>query len=61
VEYDALVIADGTGELKDVKLTVLLQEMFRHCKIIGAWGERAEQRPRNRGRKRPARPGRLPR
>jgi catalase len=42
VEYDALVIADGTGGLKDIKLTVLLQEMFRHCKAIGAWGNGAQ-------------------
>jgi catalase len=42
VEYDALVIADGTGGLKDIKLTVLLQEMFRHCKAIGAWGDGAQ-------------------
>jgi catalase len=39
VEYDAVVIAGGTGDFKDIKLTVLLQEMFRHCKVIGAWGD----------------------
>lgn len=42
IEYDALVIADGTGGLTDVKLTVLLQEAFRHCKVIGAWGDGAQ-------------------
>jgi len=42
VEYDALLIAGGAGELKDIKLTVLLQEMFRHCKVIGAWGDGAQ-------------------
>jgi catalase len=34
-----VVIAGGTGDVKDIKLTVLLQEMFRHCKVIGAWGD----------------------
>ncbi|WP_086825074.1 catalase [Allokutzneria sp. NRRL B-24872] len=38
VEFDAVVIAGGTGDLHDIKLTVLLQEMFRHCKVISAWG-----------------------
>jgi catalase len=42
VEYDAVVIAGGTGDFKDIKLTVLLQEMFRHCKVIGAWGDGAQ-------------------
>jgi catalase len=39
IEYDAVVIAGGIADLKDIKLTVLLQEMFRHCKVIGAWGD----------------------
>jgi catalase len=39
VEYDALVVAGGTGGLTDIKLSVLLQEAFRHCKVIGAWGD----------------------
>ena len=42
VEYDGLVVADGTGGLRDVKLSVLLQEMFRHCKMLGAWGSGAQ-------------------
>jgi len=42
IEYDAVVIAGGVGDLKDIKLTVLLQEMFRHCKVIGAWGDGAD-------------------
>jgi catalase len=41
VEYDAVVVAGGIAELKDIKLTVLLQEVFRHCKVIGAWGDGA--------------------
>ena len=39
IEYDALVIAAGNPSLKDIKLTVLLGELFRHCKVIGAWGD----------------------
>jgi catalase len=39
IEYDAVLIAGGVGGLRDVKLTVLLQEAFRHCKILGAWGD----------------------
>ena len=38
VEFDAVVIADGTAPTGDVKLTVLLQEAYRHCKPVGAWG-----------------------
>ncbi|SDD09755.1 catalase [Actinokineospora iranica] len=39
IEYDAIVIADGTAGLTDMKLSVLLEEMFRHCKAIAAWGD----------------------
>jgi catalase len=39
VEYDAVLVAGGIGDLKGVKLTVLLQEVFRHCKVIGTWGD----------------------
>jgi catalase len=39
IEYDAILIAGGAGDLADVKLTVLLQEAFRHAKPIGAWGD----------------------
>ncbi|AGZ42354.1 catalase [Actinoplanes friuliensis] len=42
IEFDALLIAGGAGNLKDIKLTVLLQEAFRHAKAIGAWGDGAE-------------------
>jgi catalase len=41
VEYDAVLIADGLAGLHDVKLTVLLQEAFRHCKPLGGWGDAA--------------------
>ena len=39
IEYDAVVVAAGATDLQDVKLTVLLQEAFRHCKTLGAWGD----------------------
>ena len=39
VEFDAPVVAGGTAPAADVKLTVLLQEAFRHCKALGAWGD----------------------
>jgi catalase len=41
VEYDAIVIADGTSKLADQRLTLLIQEMYRHCKALGAWGDGA--------------------
>ncbi|MEV6286132.1 catalase [Kribbella sp. NPDC051770] len=39
IEYDALVVAGGIPDFTDVKLSVLLGELFRHCKVIGAWGD----------------------
>jgi catalase len=42
IEFDAVLIADGTAGLRDVKLSVLLQEAFRHCKALGAWGDGAQ-------------------
>jgi catalase len=39
VEFDALVVAGGTTPTGDIKLTILLQEAFRHCKALGAWGD----------------------
>jgi catalase len=38
IEFDALVVAGGTTAA-DIKLVVLLQEAFRHCKSIAAWGD----------------------
>jgi catalase len=38
IEFDAFVIADGAPPINDVRLTVLLQETFRHYKALGAWG-----------------------
>ena len=39
IEFDALVVAGGTTASADIKLVVLLQEAFRHCKILAAWGD----------------------
>jgi catalase len=38
IEFDALVVADGVIPTNDIKLVILLQEAFRHCKALGAWG-----------------------
>jgi catalase len=42
IEFDAVVAADGTGGIDDVKVVVLLQETYRHCKAIAAWGDGAD-------------------
>jgi catalase len=42
VEYDAVIVAGGTTGLPDIRLTGLLDEAFRHFKVIGAWGDGAE-------------------
>ena len=42
IEYDALVVADGTRPTGDIKLVLLLQEAFRHCKPVAAWGDGAD-------------------
>ncbi|HEY0933009.1 MAG TPA: catalase [Trebonia sp.] len=39
VEFDAVVVAGGTAPTGDIRLTLLLQEAFRHCKVLGAWGD----------------------
>jgi catalase len=39
IEYDAIVVAAGTKPTRDIKLVVLLQEAFRHCKPVAAWGD----------------------
>ncbi len=38
IEYDAVVVAAGTTPTHDIKLIVLLQEAFRHCKAVGGLG-----------------------
>jgi catalase len=39
IEYDAVVVAAGIPDFADIKLSILLAELFRHCKVIGAWGD----------------------
>jgi catalase len=41
IEYDALVVADGMAPADDIKLVILLQEAYRHCKPLAAWGSGA--------------------
>ena len=41
IEFDALVVAAGTTPTNDIKLVLLLQEAYRHCKAIAAWGDGA--------------------
>ena len=41
IEFDAIVVAGGTTPSTDIKLVVLLQEAFRHCKAFAAWGDGA--------------------
>jgi catalase len=38
IEFDAIVVAGDVEPTDDIKLVVLLQEAFRHCKTLGAWG-----------------------
>ena len=38
IEFDALIVADGTAPEADIKLVVMMQEAFRHLKTVGAWG-----------------------
>jgi catalase len=39
IEFDAVIVAAGTTPTPNIKLVVLLQEAFRHCKPLGAWGD----------------------
>jgi catalase len=39
IEFDAIVIAGGTAPTGDIKQAILLQEAFRHCKPLAAWGD----------------------
>ena len=36
-----MIVAGGTTPSNDIKLVVLLQEAFRHCKAMAAWGSGA--------------------
>ena len=38
IEFDALLVAGETEPTNDIKLVILLQETYRHCKALGAWG-----------------------
>jgi catalase len=39
IEFDAIVIAAGTTPTADIKQVILLQEAYRHCKALAAWGD----------------------
>jgi len=39
IEFDAVLVAAGTTPTTDIKLVVMLQEAYRHCKPLGAWGD----------------------
>jgi catalase len=39
IEFDALVVAGGSTPSEDIRLVLLLQEAYRHCKAIAAWGD----------------------
>jgi catalase len=39
IEFDALVVAGGTTPSIDIRLVVMLQEAYRHCKALAAWGD----------------------
>ena len=41
IEFDAVVVAGGTTPTNDIKLVLLLQEAFRHCKALAAWSDGA--------------------
>ena len=41
IELDAVVVADGAGQLADVRARRLLDEAYRHCKAVAAWGDGA--------------------
>jgi catalase len=43
IEFDAFVIADGTKPSSDIKAVILLQEAYRHCKALAAWGDGGSQ------------------
>jgi catalase len=39
IEFDAVIVAADTTPSADIKLILLLQEAYRHCKAIAAWGD----------------------
>jgi catalase len=38
IEFDTPLVADGMTPSLTSKLALLLQEAYRHCKALGAWG-----------------------
>ncbi|MCW2724189.1 MAG: katE [Frankiales bacterium] len=42
IEFDAILVAGGTTPTNDIRLALLVQEAYRHCKTLGAWGDAAE-------------------
>jgi catalase len=42
IEFDAVLIAARTEPTNNIRAVVLLQEAYRHCKALGAWGSGAE-------------------
>jgi catalase len=42
IEFDTLIVADGTAPSNDIKLVLLLQEAYRHSKAMAAWGTGAQ-------------------
>jgi catalase len=43
IEFDAVFIAGRTAPTTNIRAIVLLQEAYRHCKAMGAWGTGAQQ------------------
>ena len=39
IEFDAVLVAAGTSPAPDIRVVLLLQELYRHCKAVGAWGD----------------------
>jgi catalase len=39
IEYDTIVLPHGSGAVTDPSVIVLLQEAFRHGKVVAAWGD----------------------
>lgn len=42
VEFDAVVVAGGMSSAPDLGIVLLLQQAYRHCKALAAWGSGLE-------------------
>ena len=42
IEFDAVLVAGRTAPVDNIRAVVLLQEAYRHCKVVGAWGSGAD-------------------